>query len=122
LAGTATYCVSPGVSNQFAYSLNGTTFTLIGSPTVTIGTPATLPQINLSGISALQNIPSGTTVTLRYYASGQTTTGGWGFNSPSAGQKGLAIGGTITSSGPVPTITSAGTLSGLWYTIYHNRF
>jgi hypothetical protein len=109
-AGTSTYVVSPGVSSQFAYSLNGTTFTLIGSPQITIGTPATLIQISLSGIPALQNVPAGTTITIRYYASGQTTTGGWGFNSPSAGTYGLAIGGTVSSGAASPSITG-GTVS-----------
>lgn len=97
-AGTASFAVSPGVSNQFAYSLDGTTFTLISSPQLLIGSPATLTQIDLSGITALQNVAATTTVTIRYYASGQTTTGGWGFNSPSAGAYGLAIGGSITSA------------------------
>lgn len=97
-AGTGTFAAAPGVTNQFAYSLNGTSFTLIGSPQVTVGTPATLTQIDLSGIAALQDVPSGTTITIRYYASGQTTTGGWGFNSPGAGQNGLAIGGTVAPS------------------------
>jgi len=105
-AGTATYAAAPGVSCQFAYSLDGTTFTLIGSPSVTIGTPATLTQINVAGIGALQNVPAGTTVTLRYYASGQTTTGGWGFNSPALGQNGLAIGGSVTASGSTATLAN----------------
>jgi hypothetical protein len=101
-AGTTTYAASPGVSSQFAYSLDGTTFTLIGSPAVTIGSPATMTQIDLSGISALQNVDASTTVTLRYYASGQTPTGGWGFNSPSSGTNGFAIGGTLTAAGGGP--------------------
>jgi hypothetical protein len=79
VAGTSTYCSTPGVSQQFAYSLDGTNFTLIGSPQSTIGTPGTLTQIDLSGISALQNVAAGTTITIRYYASGQTNSGGWGF-------------------------------------------
>lgn len=112
-AGTATFAASPGVSSQFAYSLDGTNFTLISSAQVTIGTPATLTQISLSGISALQNVPDTTTITLRYYASGQTTTGGWGFNSPSAGSYGLAIGGSVDSACSAAatsgTITGAGT-------------
>ncbi|MFO0359030.1 MAG: beta strand repeat-containing protein [Flavobacteriales bacterium] len=93
LIGTASFAASPGVSSQFAYSLDGTNFTLIGSPSVTVGQPVSLPQIDLSGISALQNVSG--TITLRYYASGQTNTGGWGFNSPSAGTNGLAIGGVV---------------------------
>ncbi len=110
-AGTATFAASPGVSSQFAYSLDGTTFTLISSAQVNIGTPATLTQINLSGISALQNVPDTTTITLRYYASGQTTTGGWGFNSPSSGTYGLAIGGSCTSVA-APPVVSSGTVNG----------
>ncbi|MBL7703076.1 MAG: T9SS type A sorting domain-containing protein [Ferruginibacter sp.] len=110
MAGTATFANAPGVSQQFAFSLDGTTFTLIGSPQVTVGTPATLPQIDLTGISALQNVAATTTVTLRYYASGQTATGGWGFNSPSAGQNGLAIGGSLTPAA-TPTFSFGGTLT-----------
>ncbi|MCF6130411.1 lamin tail domain-containing protein, partial [Flavobacterium sp. AS60] len=110
LAGTGTFAATPGVSSQFAYSLNGTTFTLIGSPTITIGTPATL-SIDVSGVSALQNVPAGTTVTFRYYASGQTTTGGWGFNSPTAGTNGLAFTGLITKVPPTVTTNAATVLS-----------
>jgi hypothetical protein len=94
--GTSTFTASPGVSSQFAYSLDGTTFTLIGSPVTTVGNTA-LPQINLSAVTALQNVPSGTTIILRYYASGQTNTGGFGFSSPTSGTNGLAIGGTIAT-------------------------
>lgn len=93
---------------QFAYSLDGTSFTLIGAPITVTGTPSTLPQINLSGVSALQNVPASTTITLRYYASGQTTTGGWGFNSPSAGTYGLAIGGALMPEGKVSNGTGGG--------------
>ena len=105
LIGTATFCVTPGVASQFAYSLDGTTFTLIGSPQSSIGTPATLTQISLSGITALQNVPSTTTVTLRYYASGQTSTGGWGFSSATTGTNGLAIGGALTPTTSMGTNT-----------------
>lgn len=97
-AGTAGFAASPGVSHQYAYSLDGTTFTLIGSPVATIGTPAQLTS-DFSGVTALQNVPSGTVVTIRYYASGQTNTGGWGFNSPSAGTYGLAVFGALTVAG-----------------------
>jgi hypothetical protein len=100
-AGTASFAAAPGVTQQFAYSLNGTTFTLIGSPFVTIGTPASSPVIDLTGIAALQNIHSSVTITIRYYASGQTTTGGWGFNSAASGINGLAFGGTVNPCTPV---------------------
>jgi hypothetical protein len=106
LAGTTSFATSPGTQNQFAYSLDGNAFTLIGSPVTRIGNGA-LTQINLSSISALQNVPAGTTVTFRFYATGQTTTGGWGFNSTTSGAYGLDIGGTISSaSAGAPVITS----------------
>jgi hypothetical protein len=104
--GTATYAVSPGVSAQFAYSLDGTTFTFIGSPFILIGQPATLSPISLAGVSDLQNVPASTTVYLRYYASGQTGTGGWGFYSPSVGSYGLEVGGTVTGSALASTTIS----------------
>ncbi|QNK62417.1 gliding motility-associated C-terminal domain-containing protein [Pedobacter sp. PAMC26386] len=103
--GTQTYCAAPGGAlNQFAYSLNGEPFTLIGTPTVvtkTDGTPKSVfPTIDLSTIAALQNIPSTTIVTFRYYASGQTTTGGWGFYTPDLDRnQGLKIGGILTDNG-----------------------
>ena len=112
--GTTTFFASPGVTSQFAYSLDGNTFTLIGSPVQS--TSLTLTQISLSGISALQNIPAGTTVTIRYYASGQTTGGGWGFSSTAAGAYGLDIGGTINSaSAGAPGITSPITRNAVAY-------
>ena len=91
--GTASYYAAPGVTSQFAYSLDGANFTLIGNPVQS--TSLTMTQVDLSGIPALQNVLSGTIVFIRYYASGQTTTGGWGFLSSTAGSNGLAIGGTV---------------------------
>src|SRR5205085_9667065 len=88
--GSPTYYEDPGVLYQFAYSLNGTTFTLIGDPVQSYF--LTMNTVNLATIPALQNIPGGTTVTIRYYASGQTSTGGWGFYSANPGENGLAIG------------------------------
>jgi len=104
-AGTSSFRASPGVSAQFAYSLDGTTFTLIGSPFI-LTQDTSMPQVSLSLISELQNVPASTTVTIRYYASGQTTTGGWGFSSPSAGSYGLRFGGDVIIA---PSITGAAT-------------
>lgn len=96
--GTDTFHAAPaGVTGQFAYSLDGSVFTLLGDPFVMTGTGA-MPQLDVSAISALQNVPDAVTVTIRYFASGQTTTGGWGFYSGAAGQYGLAVGGTLTAS------------------------
>ena len=110
-AGTATFSASPGVTMQFAYSTDGTTFSLIGSPFTTIGTPATMPQIDLSGVSALQALAAGTDVTFRFYASGQTTTGGWGFSSQTAaGTNALLLRGAFSGGAAVaPTFGSAAT-------------
>ncbi len=86
--GTDTFVTDPGVQIQFAYSLNGTTYTLINSPVYVVGNIQT-PDMNLAAVSALQNIAPGTTVYFRFYASGRTSTGGYGFSSPVAGQYGL---------------------------------
>jgi len=104
--GTATYYATPGVTSQFAYSLDGNTFALLASPFI-MTAPGSMPQIDLSSIAALQNVPDSATVTLRYYASGQTKTGTWGFSSTVAGQFGLAIGGTLAASNLPPLALSA---------------
>ncbi|GGI25230.1 CehA/McbA family metallohydrolase [Pedobacter mendelii] len=115
-AGTASYYANTGVSSQYAYSLNGTNFTLIGTPInitsamVSLNPPPTV-TVNLSGISALQNVQAGTTITLRYYASGQTATGGWGFYSPITGRIGFSVGGTVSTSGTIDTTPPTNTTS-----------
>ena len=107
-AGTSTYFASPGASNQFAYSTNGTNFVLIGSPFVVTNTSSPV-TVDVSGVSALQNLPDNITVTFRFYASGQTTTGGWGFNSPSSGSYGLDVSGRLSGlAAPAPVITVSG--------------
>jgi autotransporter-associated beta strand protein len=106
-AGTASFYASPGVTSQFAYSLDGTTFTLIGSPVTS--TTLTLAQVSLAGISALQNVPASTTIHIRYYASGQTTSGGWGFYSSASGVNGLDVGGALSTATPAIT---AGAVTG----------
>jgi len=93
--GTATFYAVPGVTSQFAYSLDGSNFVLIGSPVTSAS--LVMDRTNLSSISDLQNVPSGKIVTIRYYASGQTATGGWGFYSSSAGSSGLSIWGIVTA-------------------------
>jgi uncharacterized repeat protein (TIGR02543 family) len=106
-AGTSSFLVSPGVTSQFAYSLNGTDFTLIGSPVQSTSTA--MAQVDLSTVAPLQNVAAGTTITLRYYASGQTTTGGWGFYSSAAGVNGLSIGGAVFTN--ISGSTTASTMS-----------
>lgn len=94
-AGTETYYATPGVTSQFAYSLGGSGFTLIGNPVTSSG--LIMGQIDLTQVAGLQNVAAGTVITLRYYASGQTTTGGWGFHSSAAGIYGLSVGGSVSS-------------------------
>ncbi|NBU72470.1 MAG: DUF5011 domain-containing protein, partial [Bacteroidetes bacterium] len=115
LEGTDTFVSSnnfAGAANQFAYSTNGSPFVLLGSPTVITSTDPSDMSVNLSGISALQNIPANTTVTFRFYASGQTQTGGWGFYSDNSSMPGLAVSGTIAEAPPVITspLTASGTV------------
>lgn len=119
-AGTDTFRASPGVSAQFAYSLDGATFNLIGSP-FSLTANTAMPTISLSGIGALQNLADTSTVYFRYYASGQTTTGGWGFHSPSAGAYGLAFDGTISPI-PEPSTFIAGALLVLPFGIQGIRY
>jgi hypothetical protein len=99
--------ISSELLSQFAYSTDGITFTAIGTPTTFAGVSGTrfYSDIDLSGIAALQSLPSGTTVTLRYYASGKsnvtTSTVGqkaWGFFSDFVqnNTRALIIGGTVT--------------------------
>jgi hypothetical protein len=94
--GTASYYASPGVTSQFAYSLDGVNFILIGNPVQS--TSLNMTQIDLTGIPDLQNVYTETVVTLRYYASGQTSTGGWGFYSVATGTNGFAVGGAVTEA------------------------
>jgi trimeric autotransporter adhesin len=106
-AGTATFFANAGVTSQFAYSLDGTTFTLIGPP-MQITAAGSMPQIDVSAIANLQNIAANVTVTFRYYASGQTATGGWGFNSTASGDYGLAITGSLYNpTAPVITVSNS---------------
>lgn len=99
-AGTAGYYASPGVADQWAYSTNGSTFTLIG--TAVTNTSLTRSW-DISGVSALQSVPDGITVTLRYYASGRTSTGGWGFN----GSKGLEVYGSLDAAASAPSVSTS---------------
>lgn len=87
--GTGTFVESPGVDVQFAYSFSpNSNYVLINAPVKVIGN-TDIPEVNLAGVTALQNIAPGTTVYFRFYASGRTTTGGYGFNSTASGDYGL---------------------------------
>jgi hypothetical protein len=93
-AGTTTFSADPGVSHQWGYSFDGSSFTLIDSPVARIGNGTS--SFDLSGVGALQNVGASSDVYLRYYATGQTTTGGWGFFSTGGTASALAVDGTIS--------------------------
>ncbi len=109
-AGTASFSSTPGVTMAWAYSFDGGSFTLLDTFNRTgNGTSS----FDLSGISALQNISGVDEITFRFYASGQTTTGGWGFINTSTQDPGLILNGTVV---PEPStyallVLSAGALA-----------
>jgi hypothetical protein len=88
-------------TGQWQYSLDGTTFTDIGSAitwgavTAAAGNPQVL--IDLTGISALQGVPAGTTVTFRVPSWGATgASGTWYFNNNGvASSNDLVLNGTV---------------------------
>jgi len=95
------------------YSLDGTTFTEIGTDSISFTSTADgVPQaqIDLTGIAALQNVTNTTTITFRLYAWGGTSlTSTFAFARYAAGNTTncLAIGGTVLPSGNlVPTLTT----------------
>ncbi|MBS1568643.1 MAG: hypothetical protein JST45_04295, partial [Bacteroidetes bacterium] len=92
------------------YSLDGTNFTDIGTSASYTGTESdglVQPQVDLSGISALQSVQAGTTITFRLYAWGASSSGGTfaiGRYGTGITTNSLAIGGTVTlGSGPANT-------------------
>ncbi len=105
---------------QWAYSTDGTNFNLIGSSFTLIGTPSTSPTVDLTSVSALQNVDANTSITMRFFASGQTATGGWGFIS-STSVDGLSLGGSVSAI-PEPSTYAAifGALA-LVGTVWHRR-
>ncbi|MEI9943273.1 MAG: T9SS type A sorting domain-containing protein [Chitinophagaceae bacterium] len=86
------------------YSIDGTTFMDIGSVVsfTTTGTSGDVQtQVNLSGITALQNVLSSITITLRLYAWGASSSiGSLAFGTVNANS--LAIGGTVALQSPLP--------------------
>ncbi len=82
------------------YSLDGTNFTDIGTSIAlgtTAATGATQTTITLSTITALQNVSSATTIYLRIYAWGATSSSG-SFSFGTTNVNSLAIGGTIATT------------------------
>jgi hypothetical protein len=89
--GTATYSNSPGVTMAFAYSLDGSSYTLMDNFTQ-VGSGNQTFMITGNYASALSDISF---VSFKLFASGQTSTGGWGLQSAaSPGTLGLSVQGT----------------------------
>ena len=100
------------------YSINGGTFTDIGS-SITWGATTTSSgnaqsAITFTNISALQNVAAGNIITLRVVLWGASGTGTWYFNQPTAGVNDLIVKGTvdIASVAPTPTCVANITASG----------
>lgn len=92
------------------FSTDGTNFTDIGSSvsfSTTGSTGDAQSQISLSGITGLQNVASGTTITLRLYAwrvaTGGASAGTLAFGTTNANS--LALGGTVASNASAPSFT-----------------
>ncbi len=86
-------------SGQWQYSINGGTFTNIGSTLSFAGTTSSgnsMSAIDLSAISALQGIASGSTVSVRLVAYANSGTGTFYFLNTVAGSD-LTINGTLTA-------------------------
>ncbi|MBC7536019.1 MAG: hypothetical protein H7258_10030, partial [Ferruginibacter sp.] len=94
-----------GVSSQFAYSLDGINFTLIGSPVLTNRLLESVSS-GLSGIPSLQNITAGTTVRIRYYASGEAAINDWGILSTRPGSNALAVNGRLVHTNVNSVLTA----------------
>lgn len=93
---------------QWQYKVGSGTFTDIGSPitwgTTTSSSGNAQAAIDLSGITALQSVPSGTTVTFRivpYLNGGTGTAGTWYVNNISSGHD-LQVVGTVDVDGGTP--------------------
>lgn len=97
-------------TGQWQYQLGSGSFVDIGTDITWGGTTTavgnTQPLINLTGISALQNVAAGTAVTFRAVTWGATSTGGtWYLNDPvGAAGNDFVINGTVTA---VPEPSSA---------------
>lgn len=92
---------------KWQYSLDGTSFINIGvEDSIIVGgntnSPGNVqPAITLSGIPALQNVPSGTTVTFRIVAWGATGVSGTFYFNSAGTNPNLTITGIISST-PLP--------------------
>ncbi|MBI3233007.1 MAG: hypothetical protein HYZ42_03035 [Bacteroidetes bacterium] len=110
LAGSTRKSTTGPTGCDIYYSVNGGSFTQASGSWTTSSTsnPGTAGSTNLSGITALQNVPAGQVIKFRVYATGATT-GNWYLNNGTSGVQCLRLGGTILGSATT-------TLTGLGYT------
>ena len=113
-SGTTSFSASPGVTNAWAYSLDGGTIYNLMSTFQKVGNGTN--SFDLSEIAALQNVTSTNEIFFRYYASGRTTTGGWGFSSPSAlpANNGLVLNGVVPEPSTYALLALGATALGLY--------
>ncbi|HET6248148.1 MAG TPA: Calx-beta domain-containing protein, partial [Tepidisphaeraceae bacterium] len=105
-------------SGLFQYQLNGGSFVTIEDdanefPNSSSG-GASITPINLSGISALQNLPAGTAVVFRIVPYNATGTGGtWYINDGSNNMAtDLVVNGTVSTSVTAPTLFGSPVING----------
>ena len=102
------------------YQVGAGAFTDVGSAITwgsnTISSGNSESAIDLSGISALQNVAAGTTVTFRIVLWGASgSTGKWYINNLTTVGDDLQVQGTVTSTVTTPTITTVPTASAITY-------
>jgi hypothetical protein len=107
---------STGASNGILqYSTNGATFNVITNLTYSSSSSsgASLGPISLSNVSALQNIPSGTTVTFQIVNTNGASTGTWYiYDKAGTSANDFEIAGSVDPVGATtPTVSVSGTLA-----------
>ena len=107
---------------RWRYSLDGTTFTDIGLSDVSYTLSGTegnqQATIDLSSISALQNVPAASTITFRLYSWGATSTGanfGIGRTPTSTTNNALSVSGFVEVDNSPAITPSAASVSGMSY-------
>lgn len=99
-------------TGQWQYRIGSGSFTNIGSA-ITWGSTTSAAgnaqsAIDLSGITALQNVAAGTTVTFRVVNWGGASTGTWYLNNFGiTGSEDFVVQGTVNSAGPPPTTNNS---------------
>ncbi len=109
---------SGGATNGvIQYSTNGSVFVTATNVSYSSSTNSggSAGPVDLSGIAALQNLPSGITLTIRLVNTGASATNGtwYIFDRSNSAANDLAISGTVesTNATPAPSLSASGSLS-----------